>query len=139
MATGSMPPMTGLTGQDVVSVDTAHTAGDFETIFNNAFGQNRLLPYERRYVSQYWQPEVKLKSHFHSSQPVEEGCCAFMTGADAKATALAHKQASPPGGSPVRPARQRRPSWVHTRRLYFATDAPGMLYGTRVGGAGTGL
>jgi Ca2+-binding EF-hand superfamily protein len=104
-----------------------------------AFGQNRLLPYERRYVSQYWQPEVKLKSHFHSSQPVEEGCCAFMTGADAKATALAHKQASPPGGSPVRPARQRRPSWVHTRRLYFATDAPGMLYGTRVGGAGTGL
>ena len=43
MATGSTPPMTGLTGQDDVTVENAHTVGDFQTMFNRAFDQNRYL------------------------------------------------------------------------------------------------
>ena len=43
MATGSTPPMTGLTGQDDVSVENAHMVGDVQTVFKRAFDQNRYL------------------------------------------------------------------------------------------------
>ena len=43
MAVGSTPPMTGLAGQDDVSVEIAHTVEYAQTIFNRALDQNRYL------------------------------------------------------------------------------------------------
>ena len=43
MATGSTPPMSGLTGQDDVSLENAHAVGDVQTIFTRAFDKNRYL------------------------------------------------------------------------------------------------